>query len=213
MQNPHFISYTRSSDLAVFLTRVAGAYGVLTHTPEATDVQDAYRALCSALDAQYTVLSAYVRIDYVDRDPYSDSHGMFLDIENYEHLSVYRFAEFPVGHAFAVISPVHGLSYNLIFRAVHDGLAHYPDRLPFSFGGEFWAFRAHADLMTGNGLAIRALATETLGQNAWYNFGPSSHLKPRPFVEQKAALLPESLITRALLERYGARCLDARLRS
>lgn len=204
MKNPRFISYTRSSDLAAFLTRVASAYDALTHTPEAVDVRGAYRALCSALDAQYTILSAYMRIDYVDTDPYWGSHEMFSDLQNHGHLSVYRFVKLPAEHAFRAISPVHGLSYNLIFRAVHDGLAHYPDRLPFSFGGEFWAFRAHANLMASNGPAIRALATETLGQNAWYNFGPLSHLKPRPFADQKTALLPESLITRALLERYGA---------
>jgi hypothetical protein len=46
-------------------------------------------------------------------------------------------------------------------------------------------------------LAQKAMATETLGQNSYFNYAPQNEGKPnsqRQFAPQKAALLPDDLI-------------------
>jgi hypothetical protein len=189
--------------LPAFLSRVAAEYDTLSHTPENPAVRAPYDALCDALAVQYAQLSALVQIRFTAVDPYPSSVAMFDDLAH-GRLSVYTVADLPSDHPFTRRN-VNGQTYNSIFRAVHDGLAHFPGLHPFSYRGEFAAFKAHARMLAGNVPAIHALATETLGQNAWYNFSKRNTAfvrfgSPKVFAPQYAALLPWGTVREALTE-------------
>ena len=177
--------------LGDYLTRVAAAYARAEHSPDDAHVQRCYRAFERAIDAQYSLVTAFVRVEFTEDDPYPLSEPMWADIAA-GHIKVYTFAELPADH------PMQ--AFNLQFRAVHDVLAHYPERLHHDGldaepgHDEFRAFRAHARLLCGNGEAIRALFTETVAQNATYHYGSVRHV----FAAQKATLLPEALIMEGL---------------
>lgn len=168
-----------------FARRVADAYDALPWGPT-RPAFDAYAALASEVDAQYL---ACVRggIDFTpfgdsDSQPYATSADMMHDLFMHDHLFVYD------GGSDHAILTRH---QNWQFRAVHDVFGHALHGYQFGPRGEENAYRAHRLMFTP--LAVRALTTETRGQNSWVNFGPSSHLPPRdrPYAEQKAALLPE----------------------
>lgn len=193
-----------ASDIHRLLRRVAAEQHTLIHTPDELAARKAYAALTDALSAQYDILSQFVNVEFTDRDPYPTSAQMFGDIAYRHRLKVYTVAELPAHHPFGAIHVSTGQTFNSIFRAVHDGLAHYPNRFTFGPVGEFQAFQAHARLLQGNTGAIHALATETLGQNAWFNFGPRSHENPKPYAPQVTGLLPWLLIVEALEHTYDS---------
>jgi hypothetical protein len=180
--------------LDALLQDVAQAYEALEHSPQQVQTALAYRQLTGQLYAQFEVLRAFVAVNFSDRDPYLSSAHMFANIEKRRWFSVYTVAEMPEDHPFAAVSPYEGQVVNSIFRAVHDGIAHYPGRHSFGKVGEFRAFQAHCRLLTP--VARMALATETLGQNAWYHYGRKE--TPEMYAPQKAALLPPEMIRRAL---------------
>ncbi len=189
------------NDLA---SRVADTYDALEHAPTDPAVTRAYAALCSALRLQYRELTSRVRVEFTTLDPYPTAAALFDDMADHM-LTVYTLADLPAGHPFACIAPGYGWTtpYNLMFRAVHDGLAHYPGRHNFSALGEFAAFKAHARMLAGNVPAIHALATETLSQNCWVNFGRVNRgleQSAQVYAPQKAALLPWNLVRQALTE-------------
>lgn len=158
-----------------------------------------YEQLMRELSAQFDVLSAFVHVSFTNRDPYLTPGHMFMDISQYRRLSVYRTAELPSGHPFLSVHGPTGETFNSIFRAVHDGLAHFPGRYPFTRAGEFDAFRAHCRVLSP--IAQWAIATETLGQNAWYHYAPN-RIGPKTFAPQKYALLSRETVTRALTEDF-----------
>lgn len=186
------------SETETLLRRIAGMQGALSHQPDRLDVSRAYLALTRALSDQFQIVQAFVNVEFVSVDPYADSLQMFGDIRYRHRLKVYIGADMPHTHPLAATHPATGQTYNVIFRTVHDALAHYPERLSFGPVGEFRAFQAHARLMRGNMSAIHALATETLGQNALFNFGLQAHETPRPFAPQIADLLPWPMVVSAL---------------
>jgi hypothetical protein len=187
--------------LPAFLSRVAAEYDTLSHRPHDTDVRQGYLALCEALDAQFTTLLGLMAVRFTTVDPYPTSGAMFDGIERTHTLDVYTAADLPINHPLAMTHEATGQTFNSIFRAVHDGLAHFPGRHTFGYRGEFAAFKAHARMLAGNVPAIHALATETLGQNAWYNFSRRNLGNVRKqFAPQYAALLPWSTVRQALTE-------------
>jgi hypothetical protein len=188
--------------LPAFLTRVASEYDALPHVPHDATVRVCYDALCEALDAQFATLSGLVDIRFTAVDPYPTAQHMFNDVGNHSRLYVFTGSDMPDNHPLQAGSR-YGFTYNELFRAIHDGLAHFPERNNFSAYGEFRAFRAHCRLLAGNVRAMHALATETLGQNAWCNFGEvNRNLEQvdQRFAEQKAGLLPWSTVRQALTE-------------
>lgn len=184
-----------------FLHHVAACYAQLEHTPDSGDVRNAYRAFAGEIRAQYIRLTRYIGIDVipVTDDPYKTSAELFADIETHGRMKVYRTVELPAGHPGLWDIGIDGLNLNTAFRAVHDYYGHYVPRNSFSMSGEYKAFLAHARSFQRPD-SIRVVATETLGQNAWFNHGPFAALPAieRPFAEQKAALLASELIERAL---------------
>lgn len=132
----------------------------------------------------------------------SASSAMFADIDR-RKLRVFRGASIPQSHPMAhrldsreaniacallTPTPIAPVTINDIFRAVHDGLAHYPGRHSFGMIGEFKAYKAHTLFLSP--LARWAVATETLAQSACYYRGPN----PGVYAPQKATLLPLGLI-------------------
>jgi hypothetical protein len=77
---------------------------------------------------------------------------------------------------------------------VHDVFAHALPDNDFSPDGELRAFVAHACMYAE--AALPALASDNLGQTAYYYFHPRNAGKPhaeRVWPDQKVALLPEAL--------------------
>lgn len=84
---------------------------------------------------------------------------------------------------------------NDIFRAVHDAFGHGMEGAGFRGKGEENAWQAHAALFTGP--ALKALTTETRGQNSWLNYGPygesnrTAKVEETVFADQKVGIMPE----------------------
>lgn len=177
-------------NLATFLPYAAKHYDALPIDDSSPETLRCYAALCRELRAQYDVLSSFVDIDFVSEDPYPDACAMFSDLSAH-HLSVYTGGSpLPPSHPFARVALPCGATYNHVFRAVHDGLAHYPLRNDFSAQGELAAFIAHAALFSPD--AIRAVATETIGQQGYLRtFGD--------YAPQKFALLPPHVVLNAFM--------------
>lgn len=168
---------------------------------------------------------------YVASSEMNASDSMREDLHNNKHMDVFATASGhgnePFQHHYKVVDGqnvpivdepnpllkhVVGMSteekpvlLNDLFRGVHDAFGH--GVMPHQFGplGEDNAYREHAATLSP--LAVRALTTETRGQNSWVNFGPQivrpdgsipkksdKDYKPpadRKYAEQKIALLPE----------------------
>lgn len=109
----------------------------------------------------------------------------------------------------------HAMTYNDVFRAVHDIFGHGKEGFATGPRGEENAWRQHVRMYSP--LAGRAMTTETRGQNSWVNFGPHLRradgtvpghqdkdyvpLPERPYAQQKAFLLPEDFSTLGLTRR------------
>lgn len=168
--------------------RLARDYSTLQHVPSADETASAYHVFTRELLRQWDSLWSAVRLTATDNGHiYPTSKAMFTDISR-GHLYYFTGGELPADHPLSAV--VSGHKLNDIFRAVHDYYGHYPGRYAFSALGEEHAFRRHAGMFSYEG--IKALATETRGQNAWFNFGPHAHLprNQRPYADQKAGLLP-----------------------
>jgi hypothetical protein len=87
------------------------------------------------------------------------------------------------------------------FRIVHDYFGHVKEGVGFRADGEFNAYRIHKPMYSA--LAQKALATETLGQNAYVNYGPNgaknrtASAEETEYAPQKAGLLPDHVIKSA----------------
>lgn len=192
---------------------MARAYENLKNDPTNPEVQAAYHAFVAETHAQMLALKAAgYTYTFVHQDPYHNSAEMLTDLRQNHHLDVFASeAPHPVmtdkehavfqavhdtlGHGMAAqLHPVMTNAENDEFRAVHDSLGHGVYANQFGPKGEENAYRAHAALYSP--AALRVMATETRGQNSWFNFGPHAGkpLSERPFAEQKAALWPKRLL-------------------
>lgn len=178
------------------LALVDKAYRRLVHQPNNPLVVAAYQALAEELWRQFEILFRIRRIEFTNTDPYASSRAMFEALDRGEVLRVYTGCDLPFDHPLAALAP-NLQTYNSIFRAVHDGLIHYPNRLNFTAKGELSAFRQHAALLSP--LAMWAVATETLGQTAYYTVSGR-------YAGQKADLLPQSIVADALNGAINENC-------
>jgi len=180
---------TIPADLTELYRAVELAYSAMPDDTDCGIVRHAYRAFGQELTAQLDLLKAFVSVSFTSDDPYPTSGAMFEDIARNRSMRVYTSNGPSFPHAFAHVEPTSGQTYNSIFRAVHDGLAHFPQRNAFGPIGEHRAFLAHARILSP--AAVQALATETLGQNAFYYVHGT-------FAPQKFGILSAELIARAL---------------
>lgn len=225
IQRPKDFSYapvdeTRAKGLADW-------YSSAKSTPDAPEVKRSYDAFKRETKAQFDALkeAGYTIEPWTQEgQPYASSAEMLADVRNNKHLWFFLtekgFGETPsaANHPLLEDSGVtlNGvtLSYNDLFRGVHDLIGHGFKGNQFGPRGEFNAWRDHAELYSD--AALPSMSAETLAQNSWVNFGPHMRnakgelLKPgdegylgpanRPFAEQKAVILPDQLRTDVTLE-------------
>lgn len=157
---------------------IAKAYDNLRHTPKDSEVIKAYAQFRREIDIQFNALP--VNVEFVDVDAYKTSSEMFTDIRENNTLKIWSGG---APHELMAES-------NLKFRAVHDFFGHYVGQNNFTFDGETKAYFQHSKMFSP--LANKALFTETVGQNSWFNFSDTNAGKAnalRKFAEQKAGLL------------------------
>lgn len=202
-----------------YLARVADAQQKGVHAPKADAVAKAYRALVTETKAMFQALGDLEVEAWIgDGQPYASPAEMLADIAAGHlrmRLSNGLFgpgADNP-GHPMNDASGVktvdgQDLSNNDLFRVVHDVYGHGQAGFRDNPRGAYNAYHEHARLLSPE--ARRALATETLAQRAWQDYGPHlrrsdgsvpretdiDYLPPgkKEFAEQKAFVLPEDLV-------------------
>jgi hypothetical protein len=194
--------------------RVADAYEGLRHDPANPEVSRAYQSFKNETLDQWQFLTGRgVKFEpwIAEGQPYVSSDHMIADVRDNGHLFFFTGGDMPADHPLAEKTGVEvgglPLTYNDVFRAVHDYFGHAKEGYQFGPRGEENAYQTHAKMYSQE--ARRALTTETRGQNSWVNFGPQlrrpdgslpvagepGFISPqsRPYAEQKAGLLPEEM--------------------
>jgi hypothetical protein len=211
-------------DLAEAKTRLGSGpesdYGrVIRHPDAARAAASAYEKLPSfdpAAVPAFTAMREEVKkqfdhlgkmgysVEVTKHDPYYDGGmnpaALMKDLRDNRRLKVLSTAT-TGGHPFFTNEE------NDMFRAVHDAFGHAATGRGFDRHGEEAAYLAHARMFSP--LARQALATETRGQNSFFNV----HNK---FAEQKVAVLPRQftgtvpiLGRRAMLAETARRAQEA----
>lgn len=154
----------------------------------------AYRALIEETGRQFRLLTECfgIKVTWTDDDPYPDASALCADVDRGE-MRVWTASLDGPFHPYLTEEERRTL------RAVHDYFGHYRGRNrarkchAFSARGELNAFLSHTKTLSGT--AVSALATEVVGVNAWFAYGPYSHLPAlaRPWATPRAAAMPPSL--------------------
>jgi hypothetical protein len=216
---PHGASVPVDVDLA---KRIADFYEQALNEPSRPDVKAAYDALADQTMAQYRAMEkAGIRIEPWTQagQPYADSAEMMRDVRDnkrlYFFLTEVGFGSNDAASKDSAMLRDSGvrisgkkLLVNDLFRAVHDYFGHSMNGYEFGPKGEFNAYLEHSRMFTPE--AKPALASETLVQNSWVNYGP--HLRnedgtipkrgepgfvpqtERPFADQKNTAIPQELL-------------------
>lgn len=190
---------------------IADAYDAAKDDPKNPETQAAYKAFNAEVEAQRKVLvAAGFKYEPWEKpgQPYANSAEMRADVMQNHHLYYFK------SDAGSPPNALMSLQENDAFRMVHDTFGHALGGNQFGPKGETNAFVDHSQMFTP--LARRAMATETIGQNAWFNFGKANEGKPvseRGYAEQKATLLDpklyEPIIARAhSVHKHVVRALD-----
>jgi hypothetical protein len=206
---------------------IADAFERALHAPAAPNVAAAYGQFTQETRSQWELLAGagYVMEPWLAAgQPYRDSREMRQDVQSrhlFFFLTLAGFGEVdcqldhsqnPLLRPAGVVQSGIPLSFNDLFRAVHDIFGHAQEGHSFGPIGEENAWRCHSSMFSAN--ARRAMTTETRGQNSWFNYGP--HLrgadgaiprrgsanyvapKDRPYPPQKTFLLPDCYVFDAL---------------
>ncbi len=168
---------------------------VFEETPDEfrkAEARQAYVQFMKEIKAQWRLLPYTVEPFEDGFVPYKDSPAMMDDLLQNRHLWVYNGGS---DHELITRNEM------LMFRAVHDVFGHAQFGYAFGPRGEYNAFQEHCKLFSP--LARIALASETIGQNSWVNYGPHAHLpvQQRPYAEQKVVLLPPEYCTTPDLQK------------
>lgn len=189
--------------------QIAKAYDEMEHNPYDSNVAASYKAMADETMAQYKHLiqNGYRFEFYPQHDPYPNSpREAILDLHKNRHMYVY-----PTDQGFGDGSQAYHdhpllaqsgeswngrpVTYNDIFRAVHDVYGHAKEGVGFRHNGEDNAWRQHKAMYSP--LAVPAMTSETRGQNSWVNFGPygaqnqNANQEDTQYADQKTGILPE----------------------
>lgn len=205
---------------------IADWYDSAKSDPSNPAIASAYDALIDQTKRQYDyMVHAGYKVEPWTQSgqPYESSADMVKDVRDNKHLWF-----FPTEGGFGTRESTESanpllrpagveidgkpLVANDLFRAVHDFFGHAKEGYEFGPRGEYNAFLAHSSMFTDE--ALPALASETLSQNAWVNFGPHLRranggipvrgdedfipLQNRPFADQKVVAVPQELLDKAL---------------
>ena len=134
--------------------------------PLSRSMRRSYRALEGAVNEQYEYMTRPrerggmgLSVQFVEHEPYSHPREMQQDVEKKNQIKILS-TRSTGGHS------LWSDEQNDRFRAVHDVFGHMATARDFSTSGEEAAFQSHA--MTMPKRAMRALASETRAQNAYY---------------------------------------------
>ena len=198
--------------------RIAQAYEDMPHDPTNPKVKAAYEDLIRQTTDQYqSLIDDGYEFSFFDSsgDPYDGNpFNAVRDLRQNKRMAVYGtydgYGTEGITGAEIADNPMlkdTGLRWkdqdgveqvvtaNDLFRAVHDTFGHGLEGAGFRARGEENAWQAHARLFTGD--ALKALTTETRGQNSWLNYGPfgetnrTAKLEGTVFAEQKTGLMPD----------------------
>lgn len=188
---------------------IAKAYEAMPHSPSDPATKSAYQALIDETLAQYQkVKELGLNIEKIKpgmENPYTKgSSQVFDDINKNKHLWYYP-TESGFGTQNAITDNpllaktsemINGepMLANDVFRVVHDVMAHGKEGLPFGPRGEENAWREHSLMYSPE--ALKALTSETRGQNSWVNYGPHGEAnRASPgntiYADQKSGILPD----------------------
>jgi hypothetical protein len=131
-------------------------------------LEKSYLQLAKEVKSQFDSLPIAMSYYRGGEGNYKSSKAMFEDIDKRGHMFVYQGGE---PHDFlGSTDPDTGLSYNEMFRAVHDYFGHAVHRNQFGPMGEETAWAAHSQMFSP--LARIAMSSETRGQNSLVNYSP-----------------------------------------
>lgn len=201
-------------------TRIAKAYEDMRHDPQNPEVKEAYQNLIDQTIAQYEELvDAGYKFWFIDLensdnlDYLSSPWNALRDMRSNKQMGI-----FPTNVGFGSNEdfdpsnnpllqetdfewPIGGLNgkkqkvlANDVFRAVHDAFGHGLEGAGFRATGEENAWQAHVRLFTGS--AVKAITSETRGQNSAVNYGANGEFnrKASPadtiYADQKVGLMP-----------------------
>ena len=225
-------AYPRMDEL--YQKRIANYHEVVEHQPDSPDVQSAYNAMKSeVMDLFKSLGDIRIRAWTDASEPYTNPAEMVNDILDNGNLylrlttdmfgpSVATFNHPLYEQSNVSTSDGRTLTYNDIMRVVTEVFGHAQAGVRYNPRDKFVAYHELSRLMSDN--AKPALAAETLGQNAWQNYGrhmrrkdqsvPAVYdvdylkAKSREFAEQKAYAMPWHLIEKdtalQLLRRMDA---------
>lgn len=180
---------------------IAEWYDKAKHEPNSPEVKASYDAMKKETLAQYKFLERKgVKFEpwQGEGQPYANSNEVVKDVRDNKHLAFFTGGDLPVDHPLAertgIVKNGQELTYNDVFRAVHDYFGHAKEGVGFGPRGEENAWRSHSQMYSG--LARAAMSTETRGQNSWVNYGPHGEAnrtnpKETRYADQKATLMPE----------------------
>jgi len=215
-RQPEYVAIDRSE-----AKRLAKAYADMKHDPKDPEVREAYRDLIDQTVAQYRALKRNGYSFYLmdpNNDPYGTPREAIEDLLVSKTMGVYPtrsgfgsdpsfdLSDNPLLEEVNIQWPdpsgkMVNVTANDLFRAVHDALGHGPEGAAFRGRGEENAWLHHSKLYYGK--ALRALASETRGQNSWLNYGPhgkknrTASVEDTTFADQKVGLMPEWSLARA----------------
>lgn len=204
------------------------------NSPEAKEIINAYEEFKAQVVDQYEALvdAGYTFDLYsASSDPYDGNPwNAMRDLRENKHLSIFYTEADTFGpeegnvdtsmnpllevYPFQQFDHVDGrkkvqVTYNDLFRGVHDAFGHGMEGAGFRAQGEENAFQAHIRLFTGTN-ALRAVAAETKGQNSWLNYGPygeqnqNAKVEDTVFAPQKVGLMPEWAVSEGVGESEAA---------
>jgi hypothetical protein len=141
-------------------------------------LEKSYLQLAKEVKTQFDALPISMSYYRGAEGAYKSSKELFEDIDKRGHMFVYRGGD---PHDFlGQIDPDTKLSYNEMFRAVHDYFGHATHRNQFGPIGEETAWAAHSAMLSP--LARIAMSSETRGQNSLVNYSPlNAELKAQIF--------------------------------
>lgn len=157
-------------------------------------LEKSYVQLAKEVKSQFDAMPVAMSYYRGGEGLYKSSKELFEDIDKRGHMFVYQGGD---PHDFlGQTDPDTGLSYNEMFRAVHDYFGHAVHRNQFGPIGEETAWAAHSQMFSP--LARIAMSSETRGQNSLVNYSPLN-------AELKAEILDfDGQIAAAQRFGYGA---------
>jgi hypothetical protein len=200
--------------------RIAKAYEDMRHDPQNPEVKEAYQNLINQTIAQYKALVDagykfwFIDLNNSDNLNYLSSPWNALrDIRSNKQMGIFPTNvgfgsnesfdpsdnpllqetnfEWPIG---GIDGPKQKVLANDVFRAVHDAFGHGLEGAGFRATGEENAWQAHSRLFTGS--ALKAITSETRGQNSFVNYGPNGEFNRKAstadtkYADQKVGLMP-----------------------